>query len=300
MFPLSYIASALPVVLVLSTLRSVTAVPRPLLARDVPNGQVRRRGCGVHINEARVESAERKFQSMRIPEDTDDSKATLNVYFHIIHANETVEGGYISEQTIFDQVSVLNHDYSNTGLSFNLVNISRVHNQTWFLKVTPESDYERVMKETYRQGGPADLNVYTVGFVEGEGKGVLGYATFPMDYEEKPLEDGVVLLFSTVPGGSNVPFNKGRTLTHEVGHWMGLYHTFQGGCQGAGDEVDDTPPEEDAAYGCPEKRDTCSAPGVDAVTNFMNYVDDNCMNAFTPGQIKRIRAQMRTYRDVEI
>ena len=113
------------------------------------------------------------------------------------------------------------------------------------------------MKEVFRNGNASTLNIWSVGFMEGEGKGLLGYATFPSDYESAPHMDGVVLLHSTMPDNGDAPYNKGRTLTHEAGHWLGLYHTFEGGCQGSGDYVDDTPPEKEAAYGCPSKRSTC-------------------------------------------
>lgn len=107
-----------------------------------------------------------------------------------------------------------------------------------------DSEHENDMKTLLRTGGAASLNVYSVGFVllpffrvffldlessfrDGEGAGLLGYSTFPWDYNDKTFLDGVVVLYSSLPGGTLAPYNKGRTLTHEIGHWLGLYHTFQ-------------------------------------------------------------------------
>jgi hypothetical protein len=75
-----------------------------------------------------------------------------------------------------------------------------------------------------------------------------------------------------MPDNGDAPYNKGRTLTHEAGHWLGLYHTFEGGCQGSGDYVDDTPPEKDAAYGCPTKRSTCPGGLTDPTSAFLPSV----------------------------
>jgi len=277
----------------------VAAVPRPQI-RDAPHGIERHIGCGTHIDPARKASNERKFQSERLPPESENATATIDVYFHVVYANETLDGGYVPDSQIQDQVSVLNKDYNITGISFNLVNISRIQNEDWFMRVAPNSTQELEMKSTIRQGNSSTLNVYTVGLMEGDGKGLLGYATFPMDFAGAPQNDGVVILYSTLPGSTSDKYNMGRTLTHESGHWMGLYHTFQGGCTGSGDEVDDTPPEESAAYGCPLKRDTCPGAGPDPVQNFMDYTDDSCMTGFTAGQGKRIRAKLRTYRSVNV
>jgi hypothetical protein len=122
------------------------------------------------------------------------------------------------------------------------------------------------MKQTLRRGNNATtLNIFSVGFTNIVTTGLLGYATFPTDYTTDPQDDGVVIRYSTVPGGSNAPVNLGKTLTHEVGHWMGLYHTFSESCTGEGDLVDDTPAQLNQTQGCPTVApDSCPGqPGRD-------------------------------------
>ncbi|KAH9180001.1 hypothetical protein EDB89DRAFT_2224942, partial [Lactarius sanguifluus] len=84
------------------------------------------------------------------------------------------------------------------------------------------------MKKSLRNGGAANLNIYSIEF---DSTDHLGYATFPFNYNTNPQDDGVVFRYSSVPGGTAVPYNQGKTVTHEVGHWVGLFHTFLGGCE---------------------------------------------------------------------
>ena len=220
----------------------------------------------------------------------------INVYFHVINKGTGIANGDIPNSQITSQMQVLNSAYAGTGWSFNLVSVSRTTNATWYT-MGSGSTAEAQAKAALRQGSADDLNIYTAN----PGGGLLGWATFPSSYQSRPSDDGVVLLFSSVPGGSAAPYNEGDTGTHEVGHWMGLYHTFQGGCArqatSGGDLVADTAAEKSPAFGCPVGRDTCtSLAGADPIENFMDYTDDACMFQFTAGQDQRMDAQFSTYR----
>lgn len=221
--------------------------------------------------------------------------ATVNVYWHVIRNGAGIANGDIPDSQIAAQMQVLNAAYASAGVTFVLAGTDRVTNATWWT-VGYGSTAETQMKNALRLGTADDLNIYSANL----GGGLLGWATFPSSYAGRPKDDGVVLLFSSVPGGTAAPYNEGDTGTHEVGHWMGLYHTFQGGCAKqatGGDGVSDTPAEKSAAFGCPIGRNTCAnIAGIDPIENFMDYTDDFCMDRFSAGQVTRMSSQWATYR----
>lgn len=258
------------------------------------------RACGTNPTDEEIAAMEAHFEANKVETGDVSAQATLNIYYHVVYANTSLSGGYVPDSQLTAQTAVMNTAYANMGITWVTAGITRTLNANWYNLAGPSSSYQTAMKTALRTGGKADLNVYTVGFTSGSGAGLLGYSTFPSSYSSAPTDDGVVMLYSSVPGGSTTNYNEGQTLTHEAGHWVGLYHTFQGGCSGTGDSVSDTPPEASAAYGCPTGRDTCSGGGVDPIHNFMDYTYDSCMTEFTAGQYTRAQGQMSTYRGVSI
>lgn len=212
----------------------------------------------------------------------------VNVYFHVITDGTD---GDLRQAEVDAQMRVLNNAYAPWGWAFNLAGVDRTVNAGWFNDCYSN---EKPMKNALHQGTGQDLNIYSC--VPGP---YLGYATFPSSYRGQPSQDGVVILYSSLPHGSEANYNEGDTATHEVGHWFGLYHTFQNGCSKNGDYVDDTPAEKSPAFECPIGRDTCTGskyPGVDPVENFMDYTYDSCMFQFTAGQDARMDEMFTLYR----
>jgi hypothetical protein len=214
---------------------------------------------------------------------------TINVQFIHITSGNT---GRISESQREKQIEVLNQAYSDSGFKFfyNPETVITVDKPAWF-NMGRLSLAERQAKTQLHVPPQYSLNFYTAGLQPNN----LGWATFPLELEGNPEMDGVVCLYSSLPEGDAVPYNLGQTATHEIGHWLGLYHTFQDGCSGMGDEVDDTEAHADANYGC-EGDNFCPGETQCPLKNYMNYTDDACMSEFTNGQISRMKDMVTTYR----
>ncbi|CCX05887.1 Similar to Extracellular metalloprotease GLRG_06286; acc. no. E3QJV4 [Pyronema omphalodes CBS 100304] len=276
------------------------AHPNHPTRRDViaPRGR-----CGApepsrsNIEASRRMAKQQKFNPEVALQSTDD-QIELGVYFHIISdgTDPVAEGGTVLDTALNAQLSTLNADYQQAGISFKLVNTTRTVNKDWF-HVEMNSDQEIQMKKALRKGTYRDINIYFASLTGG----VLGWCTYP---ETNPSDhqitaDGCAVAFASLPGGT-APYNLGRTLTHELGHWLNLFHTFQGGCSAENDSVEDTPAEQGPTYGCPATPvDTCTGPGFDGLdntNNFMNYVDDSCMTNFTSGQITRMHQSFNSFR----
>ncbi len=214
---------------------------------------------------------------------------TVPVYWHVVTDGAV---GALANTQIQSQIGVLNQAFSGgaggagTGFQFSIAGITRTSNAVWYRSQSAGAEHE--MKRALKQGGDNTLNIYST-----SGGAYLGYAYLPEITETaQAYLDGILIDWRTMPGLSDEyegVSDEGDTLTHEAGHWLNLEHTFFGQCNKNGDFVADTPPQKSASSGCPEGKDTCPAPGLDPVHNYMDYSDDSCITEFTPGQVQRMR-----------
>ena len=234
--------------------------------------------------------------SSRLPK----APVTIDVRVHVITRADGTGG--VTRQQIDAQIAVLNAAFAGrtakqdakTIFRFAKKSVDYTKNDDWYDWSNPDVDPadDEEAKAALHKGGYDDLNIYITGLSDG----LLGYAYFPN--EATLVQDGVVVLNESLPGGSAAPYNEGDTLTHEVGHWFGLYHTFENGCVAPGDAVFDTPYQADGdnIFFCNESDDTCPQPGRDPVHNFMSYGDDPCLDRFTLGQSIRMTLVWLAYR----
>jgi len=225
-----------------------------------------------------------------------ESAATLVVdtYFHVVAAGKDVSDGYVSQETMTKQLAAMNSAFEPYGIQFNLKGTDWTINKRWAI-----DQKTKKMKRTLRKGDYKTLNIYFQKRLEDDN---LGYCYFPTGPPapgtNKFNRDGCSIDSASVPGGSYEGYNLGLTTVHEIGHWFGLLHTFEGQkCSGEGDLVDDTPQQISATVGCPEGRDSCPKnPGLDPIHNYMDYSTDVCYTQFTEGQMKRMKTMYNTYR----
>jgi hypothetical protein len=224
-------------------------------------------------------------------------KGAIPVYFHVVYSSDGT--GDVSREVVRRQIDVLNITFGgmttghDTGFRFRLAGVDRTKNDAWFEQATLEA--EVAMKSALKRGGSTELNIYST-----SGGGFLGWSYQPKIVATKDaVLDGVVIHFGSMPGGEIGNYNLGYTTTHEVGHYLGLAHTFQKGCKAPGDRVDDTPFMLEPTSGCPADgtKDTCpKKPGLDPIHNYMDYSYDICYTEFTEGQAERMQKQYARWR----
>ena len=233
---------------------------------------------------------------------------TIKVHFHVITDGKN---GIVGADVLERSIAKLNQTFGGgeggfpTGIQFvwaNAVNGQPIvyKNRSWY-SAKPGSKAEAEMKQTIAskpENNPHHVfNIYTNSPGVYFGGTLLGWATFPWELAGNPLMDGVVMNHIALAHDGSTSYNSGDVVAHEAGHWLGLYHTFQGGCTGStsydgttglGDLVGDTAPESSSASGCPVGRDTCAGDGVDPIHNYMDYTSDTCQTGFTSGQNDRL------------
>ncbi|EFZ04213.2 metalloprotease 1 [Metarhizium robertsii ARSEF 23] len=237
----------------------------------------------------------------------------FNVFAHVVYYDKTARGGYVEETDIKNAIEAMNGNFDGSGISFTLVNVSYTENQNWATLQDVEA-----MKNELREGTYADLNLYYVSTIAEDAERktyTVGRCTRPITFfiNGKPLLDittlneAVVSEENLIDDGCLIIAREVNTVTatHEVGHWLGLFHTWQGGCSDDGDMIDDTAPQESPTERCSAVRQrfsdgrpanyACGGWRESNMYNFMDYSD--CSSTFTGGQKKRM-AYWAGYREI--
>ncbi|KAG6810254.1 hypothetical protein H0H92_012701 [Tricholoma furcatifolium] len=144
----------------------------------------------------------------------------LNVYFHVISEDDTLDGGNITDSSIHRQLDILNEAFFELNVGWTLVNITRTINADWFNNAAENTPQQTAMKKALRQGSAANLNVYSVRLNEN----TFGYATSPFQYQSNPSDDGVVIRSATVPGEKTFfEHTFAQALGYYTADWIGVY-----------------------------------------------------------------------------
>jgi hypothetical protein len=219
--------------------------------------------------------------------------------FHLVLSS--AQAASIAPLMPLSQLNEMNTAYLPTGFQFKLVSLTRTINDTWAAAATP--DDMLAMQRSLRQGTYSTLNIY---FLSDLQNGLLGQCSLPYDVGQDAapstyVSDGCLVASGSMPNGSIYGYSEGKTAVHEAGHFLGLYHPFQGEtCLGPGDFISDTPQQSTPTAGCPTEppKDSCPyQPGLDSIHNYMDYSDDACYTSFTADQIVRMQQMWIIYRN---
>jgi hypothetical protein len=227
----------------------------------------------------------------------------IPVYVHVIRGTHRSERHTAGPVQVRRMIKVLNKGFHGgeskantpTRFDFKLRHIDYTRRDGWYHTYLFRP-LDKQMRRALHRGGKRSLNIYINGGGK-PGQPVLGWTTFPWKQRSQPLLDGVSVNWRAMPWGTLKRYHQGDTIIHETGHWLGLFHTFEGGCNPPGDKVADTPYERYPSFACDTRSDTCPGkPGLDPVHNFMDYSWDSCMNQFTPDQVARMDRSFVKYR----